>query len=82
MLPDATSPDADVERQVVAESIARNDPLTRDELTDLVSERFEAHRVSEAIDSLVAVGVLVAEGPHVEASPALSRLDEIGLIPV
>jgi hypothetical protein len=82
MLPDATSPDADVERQVVAESIARNDPITRDELTRLVSERFDAGRTSASIDALITVGVLVAEGEHVEPSPALSRLDEIGLIPI
>jgi len=74
--------DADVERQVVAEMVARNDPTTRNELTEAVGERFEAGRVTDAIDALLAVGVLVADGEMVEPSRALSRLDEIGLIPI
>jgi hypothetical protein len=75
-------PDADAERTVVAEAVARRDPLTRVELVKLVSERFEAERASAAIDALIEVGVLTAEGENVNASPALVRLDEIGLIPI
>ncbi|HXP37472.1 MAG TPA: hypothetical protein VN817_06885 [Solirubrobacteraceae bacterium] len=75
-------PDADAERAVVAEAVARRDPLTRAKLVELVSERFEPDRAEAAIDALIAVAVLVAEGENVNASPALVRLDEIGLIPI
>ncbi|GEM_PF-4759007 len=77
-----TGEDVDAQRAVVEELIARADPLTRRELFDILRKRNSEAAITAALDSLLAIGVAVADGETVEASAALNRLDEIGLIAV
>jgi len=77
-----TDAEVDAQRLVVEELLARNDPLTRTELFDILRKRGSVEAMTAALDALLAVGIAVAEGETVEASPAVSRLDEIGLIAV
>jgi hypothetical protein len=80
-MPGNPTGDADVERAVVAEVIARDKGIERAALIDRVSARFERPRIESAIDALSESGVVVGHDA-IEPSAALARLDEIGMIAI
>jgi hypothetical protein len=73
--------DAPVEQLLALELTERASGMTRKSLYSAMAE-FEAERVTAAVTSLESVGLIRATPQKVFPSPALQRLDALGLIHV
>ncbi len=80
-MPANPTADLEAETSVAYELTGRDEPLTRDALFAALRQ-LSKERVTAAIDSLVAAGVLRLDAGTIEASEALKRLDALGMIDV
>lgn len=73
--------DSQAQSAVVLEVLQRPDGVPTTEVVGAIADVAQ-ERVTAAVDSLSAVGVIRRDGDRLYASAALNRLDAIGMVPI